>query len=111
MAICIKVSPKVQFAVKGSINDDAGIARPFDFRLTCTRMSADEFHEATRDLQGVKTVDFMVPLVLDWDGVKDPSGKSVPFAEAALRELFRIPGLANLAFVAYASESGAKAKN
>lgn len=111
MAIRIKVSSTVQFTVKGVINDERGIAQPFEFRLTCWRLSTDEYEAATQDADGKKLVDFMAPLVQSWAGVKDEEGKDIPYTEDALRELFKIPGIAQLAFATYAVEAGAKAKN
>lgn len=111
MTICIKVSPTVQFTVKGSINDERGQAQPFQFRLTCKRLDTEQFREATRDIEGRPLVDFMVPLVEGWSGVKDPKGDDVPYTPEALRELCRIPGVAQLVLNTYAIEAGARAKN
>lgn len=111
MAIRIKVSPTVQFAVKGNINDDRGVAQAFEFRLTCKRLNTEEYAEATRDADGRKLIDFMEPLIEGWSGVKDEDGKDIPYSKEALRELFLIPGVAQLAFATYTLEAGAKAKN
>lgn len=109
MSIKIVISDTVGIKVKGSINDAAGVAQPFDFALTCTRMDADAI---TAKLSGAGTsVDFMVDVTTGWSGVRDADDKPLPYTEDAYRALCKIPGLANIAFNAYLAESGAKAKN
>lgn len=111
MAIKLTVSNKVAFKVKGTINNAAGTAEPFDFGLTCERMDQDQYAAALRDLDGRPIADFLASVTQDWTGVKDDEGKPVPYSEDALRQLCKIPGIAGVMFGAYVAEVGAKAKN
>ena len=112
MAIRIIVSNLVGFKVKGSINDASGIAQPFDFGLTCVRLSLDEIQSKLReDGESATVTDFMVSIVRDWSGVKEEDGQTVPYSEGALRALCNISGIAMLVYRAYMNEVGAKEKN
>ena len=109
MAISLTLSSKVRFKVKGSINDEAGIAQPFDFSLTCIRHDADQV-QAKLESDG-SIVDFLTDVVEDWSGVRDADKAVVPYSADALRALCKIPGVARLTFNAYLVEVGAKEKN
>jgi hypothetical protein len=111
MAIKIIVSDTVGFKVKGTINDAAGIAQPFDFTLTCTRLDADQIQSRLNVGSEVSIADFMVDVVSGWSGVRDGDDKNLPYSEDALRQLFKIPGIGGLALRTYISECGAKEKN
>ena len=112
MAINLIVSSTVKFKVKGSIKNEAGKDEPFDFWLTCKRLTAEEI-QAKLDRDSEATlIDFMLDLIQEWSGVKDEDGKQVPFTEDFYRLLVnRYRGLAGIVFSTYASESGAAAKN
>jgi hypothetical protein len=109
MSISIVVSNTVGINVKGTINNEDGQAKPFDFTLICRRMEVDEVGEALKADGSV--TDFIVGVTKDWKGVKEPDGAPVVYAEDALRRLFKIPGVARVAFNAYLAECGAKEKN
>jgi len=111
MAIKIVVSDTVSFNVKGTINDAAGIAQPFSFKLVCTRLDQEQITNKLQTDTESKIVDFLCDVVEDWSGVKDADDKPLPYSEASMRQLCRISGVGAVAFQTYLSEVGAKAKN
>lgn len=112
MAIKIVVSDTVGIKVKGAINDAAGVPQPFDFGLTCTRLDADQIQAKLAPGGDDRSIaDFMVDLVSGWSGVRDADNKEIPYTEDALRQLFKIPGVAGLTLRTYITEVGAKEKN
>lgn len=111
MAIRISVSNKVKFKVKGTIKDEAGIDQPFDFTLTCKRLTSEQIQSRFQLDGEIRFVEFLSDVVEDWAGVKDDEGQSVPYSVDALRELCLIPGVAAVGYHTYMSESGARAKN
>lgn len=110
MAIKIVVSSTVKFKVRGTLKDEAGTDQPFDFWLTCRRLDAEQIQAKLREGE-TSVVDFMVDVIEDWSGVKDEDDKALAYTEAAYRELAKIPGVAQVAFRSYLTESGAKEKN
>jgi hypothetical protein len=111
MAINIIVSDTVQFKVKGTINDAAGIAQPFSFKLVCLRMDGDTLDARVKANSDETFVDFLTDVVEDWSDVKDADNKAIPYSTAALAQLCKIAGVARVAWIAYLTEVGAKAKN
>lgn len=111
MAINISIDNKVGIKVKGSINDAAGIAKPFDFSLTCIRLDSDQIQAKLSGDSTDSVVDFLADVAEDWAGVRDSENKSVPYSTEALRALCKIPGVAGIAFRTYLNEVGAKEKN
>ena len=111
MSIKIVVSNTVAFSVKGTINDSAGIAQPFSFKLTCLRLEQEQITNKLKADSESSTVDFLVDVVEDWSGVRDADDKPVSYSEEALRQLCKISGVSAVAFHAYLAEVGAKAKN
>lgn len=111
MSIKIVVSNTVKFKVKGTLKDEAGVDQPFDFTLTCMRLNADQVREKLQGQSDALVAEFMSDVIEDWSGVRGDDDKPVPYSEAALKELFNIPGVALLAFNTYLLEIGAKAKN
>ena len=111
MAIKITVSDQVGFKVKGTINDAAGVAQPFDFGLTCIRLDADQIQAKLKSDSEASITDFMADVVSAWSGVKDGDDKQLPYSEEALRQLFKIAGVAGVSFRTYLLEVGAKEKN
>lgn len=109
MGIKIIISDIVGFKVKGAINDAAGVAQPFDFSLTCTRLDADQLHAKIKDDSTL--VEFLADVVQGWSGVRDADDKPLPYTEDALRQLCKIPGVAGVAYRTYCEEVGAKTKN
>ena len=109
MAIKIILSALVKFPVKGELNDEKGNKQPVHFTLTCERRTAEEWKEIFKE--GEKLSDGFAQITKDWGDVQDDQGKPVPYSKDALEQLFRIPGVAQLAYVAYVTESGVKAKN
>lgn len=111
MSLVLQFSNKVTIKVAGTINDAAGLPKPFDFKLECKRLTSDEF-EARRDANpNEKLTDFLLDVVEGWQGIKDPEGKPIPYSEEAFRQLCGLGGMDSIMFVAYRVESGAKAKN
>lgn len=110
MALNIVVSDRVRFKVAGTLTDAAGAHQPWDFWLTCKRLKASELQAAWAD-KNQEAAAFMVDVIEDWSGVTGPANEPVPYSSAAFSELCQIPGLAVVAFQAYAAEVGAKAKN
>lgn len=111
MAISIVISDTVGFKVKGAINNAAGTPQPFDFNLTAMRLDADEIQDKLKSDGESSITDFLVDVVSGWSGVKDADDKQLPYSEASLRALCKIPGIAGLAFRTYLAEVGAKEKN
>ena len=111
MAIKIVISDTVGIKVKGTINDERGIAQPFDFSLTCIRLDAEEIQDKLKGDSESSITDFLVDIVQNWNGVKDAEEKQIPYAESSFRQLCKIPGVAAVAFKTYLAEVGAKEKN
>jgi hypothetical protein len=111
MAIKIIISDTVGFKVKGSINDEKGIAQPFDFTLKCKRLNADEIKDKLQDQSEATLTDFMAEVVQGWAGVRDEDDKAMEFDTANFRTLCSIPGVAAIVFKTYMAEVGAKEKN
>lgn len=112
MAIKIAIGNKVGFKVVGTYNDDKGIKQPFDFSLTCQRMSDQEYLDKVQGAAGDITVtDFMADVIEDWDNVRGEDNIKIPYSTDNMRALFAIPGIARLTFDTYRAEVGVKAKN
>ncbi|CAN7410571.1 hypothetical protein LJR074_002597 [Acidovorax sp. LjRoot74] len=111
MSISLVVSPKVKFPVKGSIKDESGVDKPFDFTLTCKRLDTDEIQAKKNEDGSYIYADFMAGVIEDWSGVKDKDNQAVLYTTDAWQALSKIPGVAALAWQAYMRENGAKEKN
>ena len=111
MAIKIVISDTVGFKVKGTINDAAGVAQPFDFTLTCQRLDADQIKAKLKDDSDKSFEDFMASIITGWGGVRDADDKPIAYTPEAYGQLCKIPGIANIAFHTYFAEVGAKEKN
>lgn len=111
MTIKIVISDTVGIKVKGAINDAAGNPQPFSFGLTCDRLDAEQIKSKLENESDATITDFMADIAHGWSEVRDADDKPMPFSAEALRQLFRIPGVAGLAFRTYLSEVGAKEKN
>jgi hypothetical protein len=111
VAIKIVISDTVGFKVKGTINDAAGVAQPFDFTLTCQRLDADQIKAKLKDDSDKSFEDFMASIITGWGGVRDADDKPMPYTPEAYGQLCKIPGIANIAFHTYFAEVGAKEKN
>ncbi|MEY2688238.1 MAG: hypothetical protein RL375_2436 [Pseudomonadota bacterium] len=110
MTIRITVSDRVQYRVRGTINNETGAAEAFDFRVTARRLDPEalqsQLAESSRRIE-----DFLADVIVGWQGVVDAEGTDVPFSPAALSQLLKIPGLAVLIFKGYVAETAAKEKN
>lgn len=111
MAISIKVDNIVKFKVKGTIKDGNGIDQPFDFSLTCKRLDADQQASLKDENGNIVYVDFMEAVIQDWSGVKDGNDENLPYTAENWRALAKVQGVAQLAWLTYMRESGAKEKN
>lgn len=111
MAIKIVISDTVGIKVKGTINDAAGVAQPFDFSLTCTRLDSDQIQAKLKNDSDASIRDFLGDVVIGWASVRDADDKPLAYSEAALAQLCKIPGVAALTFRTYLAEVGAKEKN
>jgi hypothetical protein len=111
MAIKITISDKVGIKVKGSIQNEAGAAQPFDFNLICQRLDADQIALRLKDDSERSLIDFMLDVVEDWSGVRSDDDKPLPFSADNYRALCKIPGVALIAFRTYLADVGAKEKN
>lgn len=109
MSIKIKLSNLVKFRVKGELNDENGNKQPVDFSLTCERRPADEWKDVF--VEGEKLSAGFAKITKGWGDVLGEDGKPVDYSPESLEQLFCIPGVAQLAYVAYVTESGVKAKN
>lgn len=110
MAIEIQIDDAVRFPVKGKIFDAEGREREFHFEMDMQRMDQDQFDKELSNVQ-ITVRGLVERLAMGWDGVKAKDGEDVPFSNAALKQLLRIPGLCNLIWVAYCEFAGARAKN
>lgn len=111
MSFKLQIAAKLKFKVKGTIKDEAGIDQPFDFSLTAQRLDADTIRARLKDDADASIADFLASVVEDWQGVKDAEDQPLPFTDANLRAVCKVPGLAPLMFQTYFAEVGAKAKN
>lgn len=111
MAIKIVISDTVGIKVKGTINDAAGIAQPFDFALKCIRLDADQIQDKLKSESESSITDFLCDVVEGWSGVRDDKDAQIPYDEKSLRQLCKIPGIAAVSFRTYLAEVGAKEKN
>lgn len=115
MAISISISSTVQFKVKGSIKDAAGVDQPFSFGLTCDRVPEEDITARMKGFDGTLAefaAEFLLDVIQNWSDVLDAEKKPVPFSRDAWLQLHRaVPGLSHLTLAAYRQESGAKAKN
>jgi hypothetical protein len=111
MAIKIVVEDTVGFKVKGTINSAAGTPQAFDFGLTCHRLDADQIKDKLTSESDASITDFLLDVITGWSAVRDADNKDLPFTEATLRQLVKIPGVGNLMFRTYLTEVGAKEKN
>ncbi|MDH1429098.1 hypothetical protein N5J23_04760 [Comamonas aquatica] len=110
MAIKLVFSNTVGVRVKGSINDAAGKPQPFDFGLTCKRLTQEEVAEVMRQ-QDRPAIDFLEEVVQGWSDVKAEDGQPVTYSVEGLRVLCAMPGMALIVTRAYLAEVGAKEKN
>ncbi|TXH90353.1 MAG: hypothetical protein E6Q78_05275 [Rhodoferax sp.] len=111
MAIKIVLSDKVGIQVRGAINDEAGVAQAFDFRLVCKRLDAAQIQQKVNINSQASLVEFLADVVEDWSGVRDGNDSVLPYSEQNLQALCNIPGVSALAFKTYMAEVGAKEKN
>lgn len=109
MTIKIKLSNLVKFRVKGEINDENGTKQAVDFSLTCERRPADDWKKIF--VEGEKLSTGFAQITKGWGDVLGEDDKPLAYSADALEQLFSIPGVAQLAYVAYVTESGVKAKN
>lgn len=66
---------------------------------------------ALKDENGnIVYVDFMEAVIQDWDGVEGADG-ALPYTAENWRALAKVQGIAQLAWLTYMRESGAKEKN
>lgn len=111
MAIKIVISDTIKFNVKGTIKNASGVDDAFTFGLTCKRLDAEQIQARLQTDTESSLVDFFADLVDDWHGVRGEDDKALPYSPDALRQLFKIPGIAGLTFRTYLAEVGAKEKN
>lgn len=103
--VCVTVKGKLPGATKNS-------AKKFDFTLTCERMEQAQITEAMKS--GDTIEDFMVARTSSWDGqrlVLNEDDSPADFSEGALRELFKLPGMAVWCYQAYLRDVGVQEKN
>lgn len=108
--INIDIEDKVKFKVEGTMNTAGGTPKAFAFSLICERLGVDAYKERVGK-DDSSFADFLASVVQGWEGVQDGEGTPVEFSEAGLRKLCKVPGLAQLMFVTYGLEAGAKQKN
>lgn len=106
------VSDTVLVPVKGSLSDENGKAKKFEFSLICKRLGADEVREMIGSERLITSI--MSEVTTGWKDqrlVLEDDGTPAEFCEEALSALLDIPNIALLCYVAYQKESGAKEKN
>lgn len=114
MPISIQIDPVVKFHVKGSIKDSKGVDQPFNFGLTCRRLTEEAISERMANFSGSITefaTQLLGDVINDWSDVLGDDQQTVPYSLSAWQQLCRIPGLPVVALSAYRQEAGAKAKN
>ncbi|WP_119157432.1 hypothetical protein [Caldimonas tepidiphila] len=110
MAFKLVVSNTVAVPVKGVISDEAGKSVPFNFSLTCERLTAAEL-KSVIDSKETLVGEVVQRVAQGWSGVLDAEGQPLPYSDAGLAQLLDIPGIASLCFGAYIQAVGAKEKN
>jgi len=117
MAYKLAVAPKVRVPMIFEIQDSDKIKR-FNFSLTCTRLTVDEFQESNKDSAGVvtneKIRETMVRITEGWTNqtfVLDDDNQPAPFCPEALEVMFQAANVLDIAVQSYMKESSAKAKN
>jgi len=111
MAFKLVVSDTVVVPVRGTILDDAGASQSFHYSLVCTRLPADDLRESLADSSDTMANFLRQRVVTGWTGVLGGDDRPLEFSDAALSTLFRVPGMAAVAFRAYLDNVGAKGKN
>jgi len=108
MSFKLTVSDTVTVPVKGSLSDGKGSFKPFQFTLTCTRLSGSEVEEWLA--QGGKFQELMNRVTKGWAGITGDDDEPVPFSVEAAASLFDVMGVAAVAASAYLEQNGAKGK-
>lgn len=109
MAIRLVIDDRVKFKVSGTFADRNGTAQPFSFSLVTDRIDVDAIDEVAPE--SLLYIDFFASRTHDWTDVLGDDNKPLPYSEAELRKLFKLPGVAALTWRRYLEEIGAKAKN
>jgi hypothetical protein len=110
MAFKLVVRKKLRVPVKGTLKDELGKPVPFDFVLTCDRLTQSEIDDAIKNKdESVK--DFIQRVTNDWDGVQDESGQPMPFNADSLAAVLETAGLPVVCYQTYIKEVGAVVKN
>lgn len=103
------VEVPVKFTVK-----NGGVDNKMNFTLVCKRMESGEL-KSTLEGDEKLTKEFVLDVTTDWKGqrflVEEATGNPAEFSREALEALLSFPGLANMAFISYLKENGAKEKN
>lgn len=111
MSFTLVIDAKVGFKVKGFTNNAKGVAVPFDFKLTCLRLDADQIQDKLKQETDASIAGFLGDVIEDWEGVRDADGKAIPYSTDALEQVCKMAGLGGLIFRTYLAEVGAKEKN
>ena len=110
MSICVtEIDDVVKFTVKGSFADRTGKDQAFSFTLTCVRVDVEKIEEVIQG--GGKFSEFFGEHIIEWSGVLDKEKKAVPFSQAELDKLFKLPAVPLMTWRRYIEEIGAKTKN
>lgn len=110
MSVLIEIDDLVRFPVTGNIVDATGQSTDFEFEVDMRRLAQEEFDKECAG-QFVDTHAKVVREARGWSGVMSREGEAVPFTAQALARFLKIPGMANLIWVAYCSHAGVQAKN
>ncbi len=110
LAIDDVVEVPVKFTLKaGKVN------KLFSFTLTATRVPVDDIQEAMKAAElRYKEALISLDVFTGWDGqrlVLDGDGKPAEFSAEALDVMLTAPGVAQVVYIAYMKEIGAKEKN
>lgn len=110
IAIEDTVEVPVKFTLKaGKVN------KSFSFNLTATRIPQDDIAAKMKDAEyKFKEGLLSMGVVTGWDGqrlVLDADGNPAEFGEEALEAMLSVAGVAQMVYLAYLKECGAKEKN
>ena len=110
----LAVEDTVEVPVKFTLKSKK-VNKLFSFTLTATRMPLDDIQEAMKAVEfkfreGLISMD----VLKGWDGqrlVLDDQGQPADFNADALNMMLSAPGVAQVVYLAYMKECGAKEKN
>jgi hypothetical protein len=113
MGFKLTVAEMIGVKVEGTLKDEGGNDKPFNFVLVCKRLSQDEMKATFAD-KDEPILAFFERNARDWHGqqlVLADDNKPAPYTADALRVLLSISGMGAVCWQAYVAQVSATAKN